>query len=335
MKSLTKANVSDSDIKMVCKHAFHSNCKSFYELNDGFYNISFIVMLESGKEVVLKIAPSSDVDILTYEKDIMCSEVLFYELIYANTDIPVPHVIIKDFSLEVIPYPYYFMSKLHGITANKVHIITPAMRKEIYIQKASMLAKLHTIKSDTFGYISMKEQCKNKSYHEVFMVIVYALIQDGHRKNTGFPIEENELLQIFKQCEEAFNQVKIPCLVHYDLWDGNLFLHSEHDMTIVGIIDFERGFYGDPAADFCQVLGYMDLFNEDYFINEYNKYSPMKVYLDQAMSIRIFAYRLYLFTIMHIECFYRDINGSFDAQKKWVAKEIRVVYNLLNSTLSK
>lgn len=334
MLSKTKAKVTKEGISAICLHAFNLQVASFSELNDGFYNISYLVQLEDGREVVLKIAPPSDVEILTYEKDIMYAEVLFYKLTKEQTSVPVPEVFGEDFSLSIIPFSYYFMSKLEGKPLTHVKEVNSESRGRIYKQLAKILAEIHTIKGDDFGYISMKDKCVGKTYFDAFMVSVEELFKDGLKKTIDYPIELKVLEDLFNQCEPTFNEVSEPCMVHYDLWDGNIFVTEEDGLiNIEGVIDFERGFYGDPAADLAQVIGYVDLDENSEFFIEYNKHTNEPITYNKSMKIRTYAYRLYLILIMHIECFYRDIDGSFNPQKEWVSKEIHQVYKNLKEAI--
>ncbi len=333
MESLTKARVSEADIRAMCLKGFGLDLKAYKELNDGFYNISYLVELTDGREMVLKVAPPGDVDILTYEKDIMAAEVTFYKLCHEDADIPVPSILFEDFDLDIFASPYYFMSKLEGIPATYVKDISPAMRREIYEQLAAYLGRIHRIKGQSFGYISMKDRCQDKSYYECFRLMMDVLFEDAKRVGQDLPFDLERMKGLLEKSKFAFDAVSEPCLVHYDLWDGNIFLKGHADMTIEGLIDFERGFYGDPAADISQAGGYIDLENSDYFWDIYNENADVKVTYDRPMKVRIMCYRLYVFMIMYVETFYRDIDGSFDGQKQWVLGEIPKIMDGLNEAL--
>lgn len=322
MKSLTKAKIGDEQIKKIVLKQFEVPLKSWIELNDGFYNISFLIVLEDGREVVLKVAPPKDVVILSYEEGIMASEVAFYKRVHEQTDLPVPLVYGYNTDEEIIPNPYFFMSKLEGMPLSHIGDIDETMRREIYEVLAKDLSKLHGIKGDTFGYITMREKCQGKSALEALMVSVEALYEDALRKNTGFPFEITYVRELYGKANAAFDTITEPCLVHYDLWDGNVFVHYERPLKIDGYIDFERGFYGDPAADLCQVIGYLDLEHNPWFLEIYNSGSDEPLHYDAALKTRIMAYRCYLFLIMYVECGYRDIEGSFEPQKQWVSEQI-------------
>jgi hypothetical protein len=87
MISLTKSKVSSAQISALCQFHFNSTLQTCKELNDGFYNISYLIRLADDREVLLKIAPPKDVEILTYEKAIMKSEVAFFKRPRLHTDI--------------------------------------------------------------------------------------------------------------------------------------------------------------------------------------------------------------------------------------------------------
>lgn len=49
---------------------------------------------------------------------------------------------------------------------------------------------------------------------------------------------------------EYFDAVKTPTLVHWDMWEGNIFIK---DGTITGIIDWERAMWRKPLWMGCIV----------------------------------------------------------------------------------
>jgi len=334
MKSLTKAKVTVDQIKEATNACLDCNVLDYMELNDGFYNISYLVKLDDNSEVVLKIAPPKDVEILTYEKDIIITELLFYKLAFEHTDIKVPEILAEDFSCEIIDSPYYFMSKLEGIPLNKLENITPDMRKQVYTVIAEYIAKLHNINGEMFGYITMEDKCAGKDCLNSIIVSVEALMNDAKRKDMILPLSKDEIFDVLNECNVAFNEIRYPVVCHFDLWDGNIFVcTNDKKLDVTGIIDFERGFYGCPAADLCQAMGYIDLEKDVYFLETYNKFANKKVAYNNELKIRILAYRFYLFLIMIVECDYRDVDGSFEPQREWVTRDIKIIYDNLKKAI--
>ena len=72
--SITKATVSEEMITKMVQKAFGCEPKEITELTEGFYNVAYRIAL-GDRTVILKVAPSPEVEILTSEKNIMWAEV--------------------------------------------------------------------------------------------------------------------------------------------------------------------------------------------------------------------------------------------------------------------
>jgi aminoglycoside phosphotransferase (APT) family kinase protein len=88
----------------------------------------------------------------------------------------------------------------------------------------------------------------------------------------------------------------VPCFVHWDLWDPNVFVDPD-SLDVVGVIDFERALWGDPLMEgqFLSKIG------DAAFLDAYG--IPM-LSTPGAVSRRL-LYDLYLFVIMVVEVAYR------------------------------
>jgi len=89
--------------------------------------------------------------------------------------------------------------------------------------------------------------------------------------------------------------VTTPVLVHFDLWQGNVFVDPA-ESRVVGIIDPERAFWGDPVADFVSLALFGDIEDEPDFLAGYGG-----VAFTPAMRYRFRLYRVYLYLIMIVE----------------------------------
>lgn len=74
--SLTKNKQSEVTVrKMAAKFFAPVEMVGYTELTEGYFNVAYEVFLRNGRSVILKVAPAKDVRIMTYEKNIMQSEV--------------------------------------------------------------------------------------------------------------------------------------------------------------------------------------------------------------------------------------------------------------------
>lgn len=76
MESMTK-NKQNRDVirRMTEKYMFPHKTTDCAELTEGMFNAAYEVYLDNGSSVILKIAPPKEVEVLSYEKNIMHAEV--------------------------------------------------------------------------------------------------------------------------------------------------------------------------------------------------------------------------------------------------------------------
>ena len=110
----------------------------------------------------------------------------------------------------------------------------------------------------------------------------------------------------------ALDEVTEACLVHWDLWDGNIFIHEGQ---ISGIIDFERAFWGEPLIEhYFSHFSQCAAFEEGYG----------RAVVTETERIRRSLYDLFLDLILVIECAYRQYENQDHV--KWTIENFRQGY---------
>lgn len=66
---------------------------SYKEVTEGYFNVAYEITLSNGENIILKVAPAKDTRVMTYEKNIMYSEVEAMRMVAHNEDIPAPKVL--------------------------------------------------------------------------------------------------------------------------------------------------------------------------------------------------------------------------------------------------
>jgi fructosamine-3-kinase len=128
------------------------------------------------------------------------------------------------------------------------------------------------------------------------------------------PYEEiEELIMCHK---DIFDLVTTPCLVHWDLHDGNLFVDKSGKIN--GIIDFERTIWADPLME----VYFGDFFDKKYFCEGYGSF----ITFTTEEILRRSAYNVYLYLIMVIEGTYRHYTD--EGHKKWIYDTLEKELNL-------
>lgn len=285
------------------------------ELTEGFFNVAYYIALTDGSEVILKIAPSSDMEIMTHEINIMFSEVDSMRMVARETSVPVAEILYYDDSHTICDSDYFFMKKLKG---KSFHSCTEAMtedqKEKVNYRMGEYTRRINQIKGNRFGYYGQPGKQGN-NWFAVFRSMLQDTYQDAKRKSIDIPVPMDHLLSLLDRDRDIFEQVKEPSFVHWDIWAGNVFIHEDE---ITGIIDFERCLWADELME----VGFRTCWYNKAFIEGYG-YSELQP--DQLL--RAEWYDVYLFLICCLECDYRqyDNRGAYEFGTKmlteWVEKK--------------
>jgi aminoglycoside phosphotransferase (APT) family kinase protein len=285
------------------------------ELTEGWFSAAYTVRLSDGREVILKIAPPEGVEILTYEKHMMPTEVATMRLVRENPAIPVPEVYYFDTERDVCDSEYFFMQKLTG--DNYEHIkpsLSPEVRSHIDQQIGVIVRQIHSFTGPYFGYKGNSD-LRAATWEETFIKIIDSVLADGLRKNADFGYSPDEIHSAILKHTHALDAVTIPQLVHWDTWNLNFFVKDGH---VSGIIDFERALWADPLMEslFC-MLTFAGVTES---MHGYGKTT-----FTHAEIERCYLYTLHLALVMNTECYYRKYTSDTTSKR---------LKELLASTLS-
>lgn len=243
--SITKAAVSEDTVNRMTQKALGEDALEIRELKEGYFNIAYQVRL-SDRDVVLKIAPSPETEVMTFEKNIMFSEVDSMKMVAQRTEVPVPEVLFYDSSRDVADREYFFMEMLEGKSLSSISDVLPEEQKQrIYYDMGRYTAMLNGITGERFGYYGQPDW-QGEDWYEVFRDMLRDPFADAERKGIAMPVREDETLELLERDRALLGAVETPRFVHWDIWAGNVFIA---DGQIRGIIDFERCLWGDPLLE--------------------------------------------------------------------------------------
>lgn len=250
MDSFTKVKLDDGQLALLVETAFGKDAGivSCSELTGGFFNTAYDLELSDGQTVILKIAPADETETLSYEKDIMRAEVEALQLVKTAGGIPVPAVYSYDESLQLIPSPYFFMEKIEGQPYSEVKdTLSIEQRASIEQELGRYQRLINEIKGPQFGLFGQMPEGMVASWRESFTSLMNNLLADAARLEAKLPASHDEIKRVLEQYYPALDEVTEPRLVHWDLWNGNLFVK---DGVIVSIIDWERALWGDVLQEY-------------------------------------------------------------------------------------
>ena len=230
---------------------------------------------------------------MSYEKNIMACEVEIMELLLQYPRIPAARVVCYQPWDEECSAPYFFMKRLPGksLWSEKEHL----SQEQIHACKV-MLGRLNreinAITGPAFGYVG-QPQMQESRWYPAFRSMLCLGIDDARAMGIDLKIDTDRLLSRLEEEKEFFEEVTVPCLVHWDLWEGNVFVSGG---KIIGIIDWERALWADPLLE----LGFRTYDDPADFLEGYGKreFSP-------AERRRVKWYNIYLMVLTALECDYR------------------------------
>jgi aminoglycoside phosphotransferase (APT) family kinase protein len=282
------------------------------ELKDGWFNAAYNIRLADGREVILKIAPPKDAEVLQYEKNIMATEVAAMRLVRQNPAIPVPEIYFFDDAHDLCDSDYFFMGKVIGDSLEHVKASLPAeTQASLERQIGAIIREINGFPGTYFGYEGNRD-LRATTWKAAFITILGSVLEDGARKNAVYGYGYDEIRATYLKHVSALEEITTPCLVHWDAWDPNFFVK---DGRIVGIIDFERALWAEPLME----AQFRALSFGDGISNSMRGYG--KTSFTAAEEQRCWLYALHLALVMNTECYYRnyDTDTIYNLSMQWIA----------------
>jgi fructosamine-3-kinase len=294
MESKTKVRLEPAVIQSLVTGAF-GPCRmvSADEMKDGFANTAYHVVLDGPPfHSVLKIGPADSADILAYEKDIMRAEVEVMRLVAADSTIHAPRIHAADFSRRLIDHDYYFMEFLTGTPWNLIRkTLSAEQNASLETQLGHIIARISAFTNPTFGLYAGRQF---DNWLQAFTWMCSLVFADAGKYCIEVPVSESEFMGLLDRHADVFAQVVQPQLVHWDLWEGNVFVTMNGGEPVIsGIIDFERSYWGDPLSEnpFGKGAGAVN------FIKGYGT----DILASHGDKVRRIFYSLYLYLVMIVE----------------------------------
>lgn len=298
MVSRTKYLLDNKTVTRLFENAGITGITSIAPLGAGEYNAVYAV--KADKAYVLKVAPAADTPILTYEKEMMQSEVYWYSLLRTQTDIRVPEVYFADDSKTLIPTAYFIMEKLEGTQMDKFQM-TAEEKTECSRRVAQMVAQLHKIQNTEFGYL---QNGLYGNWYDALTSMLENLICDAERVGKKSP-KGRKLLAYAQKYESVLKEV--PCtMVNYDAWMPNMLCRRlENGKIEIAWIDPERSFWGDRIFDFICLEFPKPLSKKTLSVRAYNEVSGQPILCSREECIRFAFAEGVMALIQEVEKYYR------------------------------
>lgn len=300
MESRTKNRKTREQVAQMVERAFPGlrladGDDAISELKEGWFNAAYNIKLSDGREVILKIAPPPDAEVMTYEQNIMDTEVSAMRLAAQNPNIPVPEIYCYDTARDLCDSEYFFMEKLTGENYGVIKSTLPQeVQARIDVQIGKIVREINEFTGTYYGYPG-NLNLRAGTWKEAFLKICDSVLEDSARKNGDYwQYSVQEIRDVIHKHAPALEEVTTPRMVHWDVWDLNVFVK---DGEITGLLDFERVLWGDPLHE----AQFRPLFGEDNaYLRGYGKTT-----FTHEEERRNHLYTLHLALVAKTEGYYR------------------------------
>lgn len=299
--SYSKNFQSDSTIKKIYEKNFNKSSENIIitSLTGGTKSAVYLIQ-DYEEKIVLKISAKQQDKLLSFEKNTICWESQMLRLMETN-NISAPRLIKYDDSCEVCDSPYILMSYIEGRTFEECKKkLSEREINDIEYQIGKICSDICKIKGNDF-YLPSNPENKYNNNFEFTLNLFNMLLKDAKTKkiNIGF-LNYNEIIELIIRYEEILNNINNLCLVHSDIWDGNIIIKNG---KISGIVDFADLYFCDELMTF-----YFHTIKPETskkFLEGFGKES-----LTFEENVRISVYRLLVLLKMHIESNYKHFENN-------------------------
>lgn len=291
---ITKNKQSLETIAEMVRRAFpDKKILKVKELTEGMCNVTYDISFTDESECILKIASKGNRGRLSNEANLMEAEVAAMNLAGQGCSFKVPEVFYYDTTKELCDGDYFFMEKLQGENLFLVREELPEETgRQISRETGGIARELSRIQNKQFGLLG--EERRYDTLFQFVKALLTNLLSDAEGRDIDVIHNRETFLLMLEADKDAFEEVKSASLVHWDMWEGNIFIKDGH---VSGIIDWERAMWGEPFMD--------DRFRRHTRSREFLEGFGQTDFSEKEL-VRLRWYDRILYLTMMIEVFYRE-----------------------------
>lgn len=241
--------ISAESIEAICRRTFGSQTQAVAarELGTGLFNSTYLLQLHDGQQAVLRVSPQPQAAVFTHERFLLRREQGLETALTAVCPLA-PQTLFADFSQELLDRDWVIQTFVVGELWDAVQEELSAAETAVLWQQLAEIAKqIHTATGPHFGFPD------NNPGFERWRTAVAYITQIMRDDLTALGLDRPDTQTYADGLvagQALLDAVSIPRLVHGDLWPKNVLIDRSQSLPqIVGLLDAERGIWGDPLAE--------------------------------------------------------------------------------------
>jgi aminoglycoside phosphotransferase (APT) family kinase protein len=164
-----------------------------------------------------------------------------------------PRTLLVDFTHQLIDRDYMFQTYIEGERWDDAwDELLPEENNFLWRQFGKIMRQIHEVRGERFGMPRPGFQFERWSD-----AVIDRMARTTHAAQTIQLDTKNlaQILEMIRAHPEQLDEIQIPRLLHGDLWLFNILIERRADgPDIVGILDADRSWWGDPMADWTMFI---------------------------------------------------------------------------------
>jgi aminoglycoside phosphotransferase (APT) family kinase protein len=241
--------VTAEQVDAMCRRVLGESAavRSATELGWGSYNTAFLVGLDGGSTVVLRIAPRPARQMRS-ERNWLRAEYAATAWLVGLGPL-VPRVLGADFTHQVIGRDYLVQSLLPGVPApDRLPGYDRTLWPGFLSQLGAITRQVHDVAGDTWGPLAAPVDAR-------WSDALVRSLNDSREDLARWSLLADDVARLSAVAEkyrDRLDHADRPRLLHGDLWTTNILLDPDAaEPTITGVVDGDRAWWGDPLADWA------------------------------------------------------------------------------------
>jgi Ser/Thr protein kinase RdoA (MazF antagonist) len=241
--------ISAAELTAVCQQTFgtHSKVVSARELGSGLFNSTYLITLTDGEPVILRVSPHHQADVFTHELALLRREQALEPHLQV-VDHLIPHTLAANFSQQILERDFVLQTFIPGEVWDEVKAdLSEAENSALWRQLGEIAKQIHAQTGEFFGFPD--GQPSFDRWSTAVSHITQIMRDDLAAKQLDQPPTQT-YANLLEAGKGLLDTVATPHLVHGDLWPKNVLIdRRQSPPQIVGLLDAERGIWGDPLAE--------------------------------------------------------------------------------------
>ena len=258
MPSSLYQTLSDAALSRVFEKTLHTEVRSSSLMTGGLFNTTYRAETADFGTVVLRVEPVNRHLLMPFEHRLMEAETRVYALC-RERGIPVSEVLACDTTKTVLDRDFMMVRCLDAKPLSAFSL-TEDDRARLSYDVGRACAAMHGITHPRFGRIVEREDRAGKDGFARWSDFLYdellswETVARGADKCLFSEEEHEEFRRLFRAAAPVLDEIQTPCLVHTDLWFGNVLAYDRGGKPeFAAVIDADRALWGDPEFEFSSI----------------------------------------------------------------------------------